>query len=260
MNADDRIFEEDLHAYVDNVLDAARRREVQDYLDRHPETALKVERLMRQRQALRSALAGVAREPIPPELNLARLMSGQRTHARRPWRLAATVLLAFGLGGAGGWALRGNPAPAGGIDALAHEAASSYEYYASDSSHPVEINAEHRAELTTWVTNRLRRKLAAPDLTGAGYRFMGGRLVATAHGPAALFIYDNAQGARMAMLVRPMALERDSPMVKHAQGDVAGYTWADQGLGYSLVASQPAVTLHPLADEMRRQTGGRVRG
>ncbi|WP_198082843.1 anti-sigma factor [Variovorax sp. E3] len=31
------ILEEDLHAYVDDALDAPRRREVRDYLDHHPE-------------------------------------------------------------------------------------------------------------------------------------------------------------------------------------------------------------------------------
>ncbi len=103
------------------------------------------------------------------------------------------------------------------------------------------------------MSQRLHRPVAAPDLSQSGYRFMGGRLVATAHGPAALFLYDDDHGTRLAMLIRPMADQRNTPMSLHAQGPVSGFAWADRGLGYSLVADASPQTLHPLADEARRQ-------
>lgn len=77
--------------------------------------------------------------------------------------------------------------------------------------------------------------------------------VATPHGPAGLFMYDNSQGARLVMLVPPMETEKDGPMTEHTDGSVAGFAWAQNGLGYSLVGVASPSVLHPLANEARRQ-------
>jgi anti-sigma factor RsiW len=53
-----------------------------------------------------------------------------------------------------------------------------------------------------------------PDLAASGYRFMGGRIVATAQGPAALFMYDDDRGTRLVMLARPMAADQNQPMTR----------------------------------------------
>ena len=77
--------------------------------------------------------------------------------------------------------------------------------------------------------------------------------IATPHGPAGMFMYDDDHGTRIAMLVRPMEIQGDTPMSEGSHGPVSGVTWAEQGLGYTLVGAKPADVLHPLADEMRRQ-------
>ena len=251
------ILEEDLHAYVDNALDANRRREVQDYLDRHPDKAQQVAGFVSNRQGLRAALADIVDEPAPPRLNLIRLIAEHRTPRARSGQMAAAVLFAFGLGGLGGWSVRGTSpdAASGGIAALAHEAADNYAVYAADSLRPVEMGADQRTELVNWISDRLKRPVAVPDLTKSGYRYIGGRLVSTEHGPAGMFIYDDVNGTRLAMVVRPMAIERDTPMMKQTKDNISGFTWADRGLGFSLVGTERAETLHPVADEVRRQIG-----
>ena len=267
------ILEEDLHAYVDEALDAQRRREVREYLAHHPEAAREVEAYAMHRQGLRASLASIADEPLPPSLNLARLVQAheQRTpegrhasHGRWPWGMAAAVVLALGLGTGAGWSLRGGvPASGGaGIAALAQEATRSYAVYASDTVRPVEMGPSQRAELIDWVSSRIGRKVAIPDLTSSGYNFIGGRLVMTAHGPAGLFMYDDASGTRLALTVRPMEVEKDTPVMQPFQGKgpIAGYAWADQGLGYGVVGARKAEVLHPLADEMRRQIGASTKG
>jgi len=249
------ILEEDLHAYVDNCLDAARRREVQDYLDHHPEAAAQVAGFSAQRQGLRSALASIADEPVPSRLNLQHMIAERHAPRQWHWGMAAAVMLALGLGGFGGWSVRGmSPDANGGIAALAREATSSYAVYAADPLRPVEMGPERQTELVSWVSSRLQRPVAVPDLSQSGYRYIGGRLVSTEHGPAGMFIYDDANGTRLAMVVRPMAIERDTPMMKQSEGNIAGFTWAARGLGYSVVGTERADALHPLADEVRRQT------
>jgi anti-sigma factor RsiW len=252
------ITEEDLHAYVDEALHPARRSEVRDYLDRHPGVERRVSLMAGQRAALRSALASFAEEPVPPELNLARLVEASRRRRHIPWRALAASILLLALGGTGGWLARGPYEPPAGIAALAQEAAASYQVHASDHFRPVEIKAADSGELVRWVSERLQRPVVVPDLSKSGYRFMGGRLVATSHGPAALFLYDDDRGTRLGMLVRPMATEGNAPMSALAQGAVAGFAWANQGLGYSLVAEASADTLHLLANEVRRQSSGGI--
>ena len=51
------ITEDDLHGFVDHLLDSARRSEVQTYLDAHPEIAARIATFGRQREALRAATA-----------------------------------------------------------------------------------------------------------------------------------------------------------------------------------------------------------
>jgi hypothetical protein len=41
-------------------------------------------------------------------------------------------------------------------------------------------------------------------------------------------------------------------MAEHADGKVSGWTWANGGLGFSLVGASDA-DLHPIADEIRSQ-------
>lgn len=248
------ITEDDLHAYVDRVLESERQAEVAAYLDEHPEVAKRVAAFTGQRSLLRAALAPVAEEPLPPELNLSRIIENR---ARRPsafrWAMAAMLLLS--IGGLGGWAVRGAlQASPGGLVALAQEAAASYSVYAPDRTRPVEVRASDSAQLVQWVSERLHRPIKVPDLTNSGYRLMGGRLVATSHGPAAMFMYDDDRGSRIVMLTRPMSsADQNAPMTSQSHGDVGGFAWASDGVGYSLVGHAAPESLRPIAIEVRRQ-------
>jgi anti-sigma factor RsiW len=253
------ITEDDLNAYVDELLSPTRRAEVAAYLAQYPDVATRVTRHATLRGDLRAAFAHVAEEPVPPELNLARLIDERPRRQRGSgWAIAASVLL-LGIGGLGGWALRGlAQPPTEGVAALAREAADSYAVYALDRTRPVELRADAREELVDWASARLQRPVAVPDLSALGYRFMGGRVVATSHGPAVLFMYDNDHGTRLVMLTRPMAIDEDAPMLEHSRGPVTGFAWSNQGVGYSLFGEAPANRLHPLADEVRRQLAHRA--
>ncbi|WP_378134880.1 anti-sigma factor family protein [Chelatococcus sp. GCM10030263] len=250
------ISEDDLNAYVDRALDAARQAEVEAYLAAHPDVARRVAGFARQRDQLREAFAPIAQEPVPPELSLTRMIEARRRPARDHWRVAAAAVLLLAAGAGGGWLARGSVTPpASGLAALAREASDSYKVFSVDQARPVEIRAADQADLVNWISTRLQHPVAVPDLAASGFRFMGGRLVATAHGPAGLLMYDNDKGMRLVMLVRPMATDKNAPMAPHDDGSVAGFAWAENGIGYSLVGPAAPDVLHPLADEVRRQMG-----
>lgn len=244
------VDENDLHAFVDGLLDATRRQEVQDHLDRHPADAAMVASLSMQRQLLRSTLAPIADEPVPERLQIHSLLAQRDAPQPWRWRMAAAVVMALGTGTVGGWQMRDvwDPAPSSGIVALAGEARSSFAAYSTQG--PGETD---RAALLHQVSTQLQRPVEIPDLSKSGYRYAGGRVVATAHGSGGLFFYERQDGTRIAMMVRPMLVDKEAPMLKHSTGAVRGFTWAARGLGYSVVGTDAPEALHPIADEVRRQ-------
>lgn len=250
------ITEDDLHAFVDNALEPERQAEVAAYLESHPDIAKRVAGYTDQRQLLRAALAPIAHEPIPTSLNLSRIIES-RQQRRMPirWAAAAILLVSLGLGGLGGWVARGSlQGSSAGLVALAQEATDSYRVYAPDHVRPVELRASDSDQLVRWVSSRLHQQVKVADLSASGYRLMGGRLVATSHGPAAMFMYDDDHGCRIVVLTRSMSsADQNAPMTAQSKGDVSGFSWAAGGFGYSVVGPGSPDALRPIANEVRRQ-------
>lgn len=251
------ITEDDLHGYVDERLDVERKAEVAAYLEAHPDVARRIEGYGAQRAMLRTLLEPIADEPIPPGLNVRNLVEMRVRRAWPGWRAAAAAVVLLCLGGAGGWTLRGLSGPHG-VAMLAQEAAYNYSVYGPDHMHPVEMRAAAGPELADWVSQRLGHPVMVPDLAASGYRFMGGRVVATPQGPGALFMYDNDHGTRLVMLTVPMAGDHEAPMLPMSHGDLCGFSWAAKGMGYSIVGPADMSVLHPLANEVKRQVGGAI--
>ena len=254
---DKPITEDDLHAYIDGRLEAARRDEVSAYLEKHPDVASRTASYNAQRTILHRALDPIADEPIPTRLNLNHMIAKRRQNRVSTWRLAAAAVVLLFAGGSGGWYMRDMMVPpTEGVVALAREASDSFATYAADRIRPVELRADNMVELVGWATERMGQKPVLPDLSKSGYRLMGGRVVSTPHGAGLMLMYDNDQGTRLVMLTRPMAVEQTRRMTPHSQGKVDGWAWASNGMGYSLVGSLPSEALHPLADDIRRQVQG----
>ncbi len=255
MNAGRPISEDDLHAYVDRALDTARQAEVGAYLGAHPDMSQRIEGFARQRAMLRKALAPVIEEPLPARLNLARMIAAQRRPTRTLWRSAAAAALLLVGGGALGWFGHSMlNAPNGGIAALLREASENYQVYSPDHVRPVEMRSVDGAELVSWVSERLHRPVVVPNLAPSGFRFMGGRLVATPHGAAGMFMYDDDNGTRLVMMMRPMAIEEDAAFSRYEKAGIFGIAWSRDGMGYGLVGAAPFSRLQSIADDVRRQT------
>lgn len=249
-----QISEDDLHAFVDGLLNAREVSEVEAWLAQHPDQRARVDGYTRDRAALRAALEPIAHEPIPSELDIHRIAAGR---GRFQWRSAIQIAAALTLtvgGGSAGWLLRGAmEPPKAGIASLAREASQNYVVYAPDRNRPVELGADARQTLISWGSERLARAIGIPDLGKAGFAFLGGRLVATPHGPAMLAMYSGRQGTRLAIMVRDMEIDRDAPMAERSEDGIGAVSWAHKGVGYSLVGPRSASSLHPIADIARAQ-------
>ncbi len=245
------IGEDDLHAYVDGFLDPGRRSVVERYLEEHPEAAARVAGWQAASQALRDALAWKAREPVPAGLSVARLLemrAGRRGWAR--WQMAASIVLALVLGGGAGWFAHGPSGPQG-IMSVGMEAVAAQRVFATDPMHPVEFGTEHEAQMVNWLSDRLGRSVSPPDLSKSGYRLIGGRLLATQQGPACMFLYSNARGDRITLFIRPMEQRgMNTPMQQVHGNDATGFVWAHDGLGISVIGSEPMPVLHTVSTQV----------
>ncbi|WP_458097888.1 anti-sigma factor family protein [Roseomonas sp. WA12] len=255
--------EELLHAYVDDRLDAGQRAEVDRQLAADPGLRQRVEAWRAQDATLRDALSFKLRQPVPPSLSLAALTEARLRRAARPvaqWRIAAGLVLALGLGGAGGWFGHGmmpfnRMMPPNEIALLGLESASAYRVFANDPARAIEVGSTDRAEMTAWMGQKLGRRVVLPDLAPVGYRLLGGRVLSTVSGAAAMLIYENAARDRMTLYVRPMRLGREAEMQPIDLQALEGYAWINRQIGYSVMSDGDRDLLRPVAhlirDEMR---------
>jgi anti-sigma factor RsiW len=252
------VSEAELNGYVDGQLSPERRAAVERYLAAHPDAARRIATDTAHRQALHAAFAGYATQPLPPELNLSRLLEERlRRQSRWWWQIAAAIVLSLGAGGAGGWLLHTPPTPDRNtlaMAALEDQALASHAVYSPDRRHPIEVTAAERDHLAQWLTNRLNRTVSPPDLSDFGYRLIGGRLLATEQGnPAALLMYEDTAGHRMSLVMRPMATDLRVPIAQWDRKDVNASAWIDKGLGYAILGQVPNSEL----DRMARQISGK---
>jgi anti-sigma factor RsiW len=216
--------EEDLQAYVDGQLDAARRAEVEAWLAANPAEQARMEELQKQNAMLHALFDPVLTEPVP--------LAMQRKAPSR-WKMPQLRFAA-----AVGWMVLG-----GGKDAaksvaplaLAQQAAIAHVVYTPEVLHPVEVGAAQEAHLVKWLSKRLGADVKAPQLGAVGYELVGGRLLPSNSGPAAQFMYQDARGQRLTLYVRTDAQEQHETAFRYAQeGKVGVFYWLDGSLGYAL--------------------------
>jgi len=222
------VLEDDLHAFVDGVLDPRRSAEVAAYLADRPDEADRVRAYRAQNTALRALFDHVLEEPIPAALMVRRRV--------RPWRtvaLAASVLFA---GVAVGWIARGAfVPPLQQTPSLAHSAAIAHAVYAPEVRHPVEVGADQEEHLVKWLSKRLGTELRAPKLGRLGYNLVGGRLLSGPQGPGAQFMYQDAAGKRLTLYVSAQKDNAGDTAFRFSQeGGISVFYWIDQNYGYAL--------------------------
>ena len=247
------IVEDDLQAYVDGCLPDARRAAVEAYLAQNPDVRERVNLDIRQRSALRGQLEGKFAEPVPPRLWLANIRTARRN--TMVWRLKAVAasLLIFTVGAGAGWLAANHEALAPpATTGVAQNANAAYRTYVVEVAHPVEVASAQEAHLVQWLSRRLGKPLAAPDLTPFGYRLMGGRLLPGNDSAAAQLMYDDASGKRLTLYVRA-AQGSETAFRFNRDGDAATCAWLDQGFGFAVTAPATREELLPIAEAVYRK-------
>lgn len=243
---------EDLVAFADGRLDAARTAEVEAWLAERPDEAKQVEEWRRQTALLKAALDPVLDEPVPPELS-------DVLRPPRPRRLmwaiasaAAAAIVAFPLGVALGWYLTGGRM----IDQserLAETGLSNYRIYTAEVRHPVEVWADEEQHLVNWLTKRVGVPVKAPDLSRNGLHLVGGRLLAEDSAPLALLMYEDDSGRRFTLLVEHIKEARPTSFRYVQKDDACAFYWVEGEIGYALIGPADRTLVLQVAETVYAQ-------
>jgi len=224
---DSPVTADELHAYVDGMLPADRKRAVEAWLATHPDDAARVAEWRKLAEAVRGRYGAVADEPVPARFDIAKLARPQT-----PWHsIAAAVILAAAIGGAAGWIGRAVSAPApASVEAITAEALSAHKLYIAEVRHPIEVRAAEE-HLIPWLSKRVGANLRVPDLKEYSLKLLGGRLLPGPIGPAALFMYESPTGERFTIYCSRSKKLRTA-LRYQSGGEVAAMHWVESEMGY----------------------------
>jgi anti-sigma factor RsiW len=247
------LAEDELHAWADGRLPPGRAAEVEAALREQPALAAEAESWRRQNEALHALFDQVLREEPPAWLLPRAIQAGRRAL----WLRLAAGLLLFALGLGAGWGL--NDA-LDGDDALrarlADESVSAHKVFTVEVRHPVEVAASDEQHLGAWLSKRLGAPLKPPHLAAEGYALIGGRLLASAGEPAAQFMYENADKARLTVYVRRNDAHGETAFRIVEEDGLAACWWRDGPLAYAVVGHAKREDLLRLARAVYEQLSG----
>ena len=248
-----KMNEAQLHAYADGVLGEGERAEVEAHLAAHVDDAARVGAYRAQNDALHRAFDAVLDEPHSLRVGAA------RTPVPARWRWGAALAATFVGGAVLGALLHAavGERASGAVAPIARQAALAHAAYVPEVRHPVEVAASDEQHLVAWLSKRLGTALRAPSLAPAGYRLLGGRLLPPAGeegaAPVALFMYEDAQGRRLSLLVRREPSGSATAFRFARQGATNVFYWIDGPLGYALAGEIGRDELSAVAQVVYRQ-------
>ena len=257
------VTEADLHAFADGLLPQEKQAELQTWLTENPEDAAAVAVWQAQNDDIRAMFSPYAiskqgdGDLILPK---GKVSIGQSVMPHRSsWLMmfAASVALFFAGAAAGhfGPDLFARPAlQLTSIEALPQQARSAFVVYASDVRHPVEVGADQEAHLATWLGKRMNiAGLKVPSLQKLGFQLVGGRLLPVNGTPGALFMYENATGQRLTVLMGRNSGNTTTSFRFASDNAVETFYWIDGTLGYAVTGEISRDMLRQVADECYRQ-------
>ena len=240
---DRQIDDGELHALVDGELDPARQAEVEAWLSENPEAAGRVAKYRAQSAGLHALFDGVLHEDLP--LNIVGALAGRR----RQWLpRGATIAAGIALllsGAVAGWVVRGEIPVGGDVAAQVAQAAPPIDtqelMVRAGMAHVVNqdddlhlASADGGDDTSEYVKTRMGETVRVPQLSSLGYRLVGSRVLPDTGGPAAQFVFEEANGERVTLYVRSEAAGGVDITYALAD-DLSMFYWNDSQHSYALV-------------------------
>jgi anti-sigma factor RsiW len=239
--SDRRIGDSEIHALVDGELNPAHQAEVEARLSEDPEAAARVSRYRMQNAGMHALFDGVLNEDLPPVIVDALAARGR--WRRRGTAIAAGIALLL-IGAVAGWVMRGE------VDLGSGEATQIAQAPPIDTqelmvraamAHLVNSDEDLRLAAETddsdtdrYVATRMGEKVRVPQLSSLGYRLVGSRVLPDTKGPAAQFVFEDADGMPVSLYVRSETA-RGVDITYALAEDLSMFYWNDSEHSYALV-------------------------
>jgi anti-sigma factor RsiW len=237
-----------LVSYADGELEPELAQEAERLVASDPQARAMVEMYRETSALLRQACSDDFYAPSAALLSAATNPTA-RPRLYRGWGLAASLVAAIvGFGGGAMWA--------GGTQSerseLLAEVAGYHAVYSRETRHLVEVPPEQIEHLKAWLGQRLARNLDVPDLTAAGLRFAGGRMVIINGRPVAQLMYTRNQGLPIGICLTQMP-GGPSPISVEQSGKLQLASWEDGGYEYVVVGEMDAAAARNIAERVKAQ-------
>jgi anti-sigma factor RsiW len=106
------------------------------------------------------------------------------------------------------------------------------------------------------LSKRLDRPLSVPSLQEYGYSLVGGRLLPGEAGPAAQFMYENPEGARLTLYVTGIP-DNETAFRLFRDGNRRTFYWVSDHMGYALSGPISEGKLREMAIDVCGDLGGK---
>ena len=255
-----KVSQEDLLAYVDGNLSAARREDVECAIAGDPEAAQMVAAFEASKLPFRAAYESTPMAPLPKPLRRtvegwAAISKAAEMPAPKPayriFQIAASVFLGVIIG-----YLLGNGLPVNGDAAIAQSKGATAEETAW-----VRLVADYQSlyvpETVANISNPRKRaealftrlalsggpKAAIPDLYELGYRFMRAQQLGYRGSPLIQLVYKKGEDRLLALcFMRDRAPDRDGGI--EVIGEQATLSWRENGQRFVIVSQDTKADLH----------------
>ncbi|NJM28909.1 MAG: anti-sigma factor [Rhizobiales bacterium] len=223
-----------LHAYADNELDKEERVKMETQLTDDPEARAEVEFWSAQKRAMKDAYDGVLAEPVPGKLQAA-LKQVSKPAQDSSWRASAiaAALATLVIGGVAGW-YAGSQQGGAPQFTIADRALNAHVVYAVEKRHAVEVAADEKEHLQSWLGKRIGSAFKTPDLAVAGFNLLGGRLLAAEDRPAAQLMYEDANKKRITIFMTSNPSHAERAIELASRGKLVACYWFNDKIGLAV--------------------------
>ncbi len=250
----DYALDPDLQAYVDGRLSPEAAAEVEARLADDAAARTATASWRHHRNLIRAAAEAMDTGPenirtAALERELARRLAARRIrglfHSPRLRQLAASAAI-FAIG----WFSHDAYGQLSQQDRPGYvsEALAAHKIFAYDTLRPVEFRPGEMEAALEWLSDKMDRKLASPQLDALGLEVVGARLVGTSEGPAGLFVYQDQNGERLSVVLAAHAPEKPvAPLRVMSEGEQSVAFWSDEALDYAVLGRHSSALLTRVA-------------
>lgn len=242
--------EADIHAYIDGHLDEADSARMEAWLERNPARAKEIRGWQQDAQQLRAMLGGLPASTGQAALDPATIRARRRHRVRARLSMAAMLVLALGVGAISGWQARRMTMPTAAAPMA--DALQAYRMFALNRHVNLDVTQQHAGELQGWLDQHFRNAARLPNLADSGFRPVGGRLLATDNGPAAMVLYEDRQGDAISFYIRPPSPNTGTlRRGQRREGQLVASYWSGNGYNYALISHDDASDMRAIRDASR---------